>query len=111
MRNRYSFTLLLLFLVLPALLSSLASSSLSGQATAHAQSPDELSRNRSEWDQMSADEKQRCLKVFQQIQKMNPAARNRLIKQLKSLTPDQKSQLGRIVKTYTGENTEKRQRA
>lgn len=111
MRNPYSFTLLLLFLVLPAMLSSLASSSLSGQATAHAQSVDELSRSRSQWEQMSDDEKQRCLKVFQQIQKMNPAARTRLIKQMKSLTSEQKSQLGKIVKTYTGENPEKRQHA
>ena len=53
MRNPYSFTLLLLFLVLPAMLSSLASSSLSGQATAHAQSVNELSRSRSQWEQMS----------------------------------------------------------
>ncbi len=111
MRNPYTFSLLLLFLILPAALSSLASPSLSAQATAHAQSIDELSQSRSKWEQMSTEEKQRCLKVFKQVQKMNPAARNRLIKQLKSLTPEQKSQLGKIVKTYTGENPEKRQHA
>lgn len=81
------------------------------QSFTSAQSADDLSKQRSEWEQMSAEEKQRCLKVFRQIQNMDPAVRKRLIRQVKSLPAEQKKRLGEIVKSYVKENPEMRQLA
>ena len=79
--------------------------------TVWGQKADEVARQRIQWEQLSAEEKERCLKAYEQIQQMDPSVRKRLLLQVRKLTAEQKSRLGKMVKNYNQEDQEKRQRA